>query len=229
MSHSKISKEIRNIQKFPINFSDNVILISDSKGRYIKGELSNSEQSFVKIIPISGTKCADPIIKRNVRRELLTNSISTVLLWFGTCELTTKTGRTVSLCETSEVVSRIIESYRSIRSEILSVSPSTKVLFIECPYYSIDKWNNLHANTKIGEFKQQDEELKILVDELNRGIHILNQERAPRLSQDLVISNKGKTRRNRNKIIYTNLPDGIHPNKILSKLWALRILKLVSV
>jgi hypothetical protein len=62
----------------------------------------------------------------------------------------------------------------------------------------------------------------------NDHLKILNRKIAtPRLSQDQILSNKRKKdRRVRYRINYNLLSDGVHPERILAKLWSYKLVEL---
>ncbi|CAG2247560.1 unnamed protein product [Mytilus edulis] len=126
------------------------------------------------------------------------------------------------------------------------------VLCIDCPYYSITRANNKYAIRKegnerpkpnkkpslvINKFKKNrvvqlsteiDNQVCNQVDYYNRQIKLINRNTAtPRLSQDLIISNKSKKdRRVRYRKNYNLLQDGVHPTRTIAKLWIYKLIDL---
>ncbi|VDI08450.1 Hypothetical predicted protein [Mytilus galloprovincialis] len=149
-----------------------------------------------------------------------------VYIWLGTCEITRKVNRII---ETRKYPYQSIEffltKYREVKKQIQDLKPGSTVLFIDCPYYSITRANNKYAirregnerpkpNKKpslvINKFKKNrlvqlsteiDNQVCNQVDYYNRQIKLINRNTAtPRLSQDLIISNKSKKDRRIEKL-----------------------------
>ena len=72
-----------------------------------------------------------------------------VLLWFGTCELTKKVGNLVKIRNSPyQNTEFTLTNYREKKSKRKQVNRTAKIIFIECPYYSVDRWNSTQRRQK---------------------------------------------------------------------------------
>ena len=227
MSLSKISKELDKIRDLRLQdkqCSREIILLSDSKGDYIKRQLSSSEQKNLEIISVKGATANSPRLKQLLFEKTRSGSSPIVIVWLGTCELTEKDNRKIKIRNYSGLsdhgkITKILENYCTLKASITEQLPKAKVIFLECPYYSISRWNN-------EENSEQDNKLRGLIDKLNSEIQQFNSIPTPRLSQDQLLSSKKKGKNTRYRVNYCTLRDGIHPAGTTAKLWGLKILQL---
>jgi len=74
---------------------------------------------------------------------------------------------------------------------------------------------------------QTDKELCQHIDYYNEHLSMINSTKTPRISQDIISSSRPKQstyvkyRKN-----FNLMPDGVHPNRTLTKLWLYRIIEL---
>ena len=188
-----------------------------------------------------------------------------VWIWLGTCEISKKDKYIKLRSYPYQNIELVLTEYRERRNEILKVNKYAKVLFIECPYYSITKANRLkrgannretdkNNNTIVkrnynGQAKgrkypqlvinkvkgrrdvqlatQTDKELCQQIDYYNEHLSMINSTKTPRISQDIISSSKPKQC---TYVKYRNnfnlMPDGVHHNRTLAKLWLYRIIEL---
>lgn len=174
-----------------------------------------------------------------------------VLVWLGTCEITRKKGKYIYLRQYPyQFIEFTLSEYRELKRMIIQTNPSALVVFIDCPYYSISRVNNhsrlntakdgpkrpsLVVNKVRGKRDVQwaakvDKKLKDQVDYYNNHLKIIRKEvlnTPPRLSQDLVLSNKcAGDRKVKYRLNYNLLTDGVHPGRILAKIWLYKLLRL---
>ena len=70
-----------------------------------------------------------------------------------------------------------------------------------------------------------DKELCTLVDYYNEQLRLLNKHKTPRISQDIIVSRKGK---HIAKVQYPkNFTNGIHPSRKLAKLWLYKFIEVI--
>ena len=150
----------------------------------------------------------------------------------GTCDLTTKDKRYISLTspEGDDTVNKVINNF----NEILQLSkkyPNTRVTFLETPLYSIKEYNRQRGHKDLESFNDQDKELKWQVYLLNQKIREINkdiQHHSPSFTVDLVqnsIVKKGKSRKSikMKKHNFRLYADGILPDTLLAKVWLRKI------
>lgn len=65
-----------------------------------------------------------------------------VLIWLGTCEITKKEGKYASLRDYPfQNIENTLTDYRTLRDKIKRGNENASVHFIECPCYSITRYN----------------------------------------------------------------------------------------
>ena len=68
-----------------------------------------------------------------------------VLVWLGTCELTEKKGKYISIRHYNYKYQNVeykLDEYRELLSKIKEANPTATVIFLECPYHSIYAYNS---------------------------------------------------------------------------------------
>ena len=213
-------------QKLNDNFSDNnALIVGDSKVRHLS-EVSNVK-NHVRMIWRKGANINNAFLTRETGRYISRyrrRGPVTILLWHGTCELTTVIDREklhINFSTRPDLVNRILADYMAYKERIKRQFPETRVLFIEIPFYSIISWNKKmkHPHPDIFEANQQRLELAII--ELNNMIKTINEpDKVPCISQDMILSYKKKKKHTRtNKVNFELLLDGIHPGTQICTLW----------
>jgi hypothetical protein len=108
-------------------------------------------------------KCAIENIK--VARNQL------VVFWFGTCELSTKSGKFSDIIRNPyQTIEQLLTENRQIKRDILPA----KVGFLECQYVSILLWNKSQSiqctPSIVRKYTRQDSQLKLLIDYSNQQL-----------------------------------------------------------
>ena len=133
-----------------------------------------------------------------------------------------KNGRFVRLRNKQpEVLERLCSNLRGIQD--ICASSRIKLTFLQCPYYSIQRWNNFKGHTNSDSYKTDDQFLTTQIDKLNAGLISYS----PKLNQDLIRSRKGSRKRQRYSLNFNLFKDGIHPDKPLAKSWFTSIYKKI--
>ena len=232
MSEPKIKKELRLIEERNRDSCKRVLqpafVLSDSKGGYLKREQEGSGHNGLEFVYRGGAKSTDQDLKRIIFQKIRHVRKPIVFIWFGTCELTVKQGRCISLINgLNNKNDELIDSYRNLRREILEVNRNSVVVFIECPYFSIYEWNRMKGNCS-EEDKSANLELKVAIDNLNYRLAELNTVSTPRISLDLIASCKKKGKSTSYKVNYRLLTDGVHPSQNLARLWLRKVVVLAN-
>lgn len=153
-----------------------------------------------------------------------------VILWLGTCELTTKRGKFIRLVE--DVETRLLEierKYSDYKDKILNTNGQSTVIFLECPYFSIPVWNKIKGHYYPECFEEEQILLEKAIKDLNSIFKGLNGcLRVPKLSIDMEFSIKKKRKPRKYFQNYKTLTDGVHPGKEIARLWYLRIIRMIS-
>lgn len=243
----KVFSEIRNVQ-----LSRETFLFTDSKGVGLTGLLPHSNTNF-SVIYKRGATVYDKDFVNILLEKIHYVRDPVVLVWLGTCEITKKQkkGKYIRLLDYPyQNIENVLTEYRALKGQIERHNPSTTVLFIECPYYSLSRANNKIKSKRAKTTKQHrtlvikscsqnntrkidwstkiDKEASDQIDYYNDHLKLINRLFAtPRISQDMILSNRYKhDRRTTYKINYCLLTDGVHPCRILSKLWIYKFISL---
>lgn len=258
MSVNKTLKERRNHYRLIRNtrLPRETFLFTDSKGADIKDHLPSSVSDNFHVIFKKGATSYDRAHLNSLLREINGIEEPIVLIWLGTCELTTKTGKYLKLNNYPyQTIEFTLTQYRKVKYRIHKTNPSAIVLFIECPYFSINRWNKhcneINIKTEPGNTKRKrsllvktsftsykrnvkfitkvDQNLKLQIDYFNDHLKLVNGKTScPRLSQDLIRSNKKKGDPKPIYRVNYNLlaSDGVHPGRLLIKLWLYKMIFL---
>lgn len=231
MSNSKLKKYIeKNSNLAGPDFSLVPVCITDSKGKYIQ---RTKTESVVQNRIIWHCKAglnsstAEKWLKANISELRKRHGSFQLYIWLGTCDLTSKEGRYISLKPNSEEALEVLQNnYRKIK--VLCQTNSVKVLFLQIPYYSIQIWNERKGHSQPDTFKPDDCTLTSLIDRANSFINDLNTQMSmcsPKFCQDMVRSRKAKNSAGRYSINFNLLRDGIHPGALLAKVWCISIVR----
>ena len=145
MSVSKVIKKYRELAKecTKFGFKNYTLLVSDSKGACIR-RVAPSLARF-DIISKAGAGAADNKLADTVIRRIQNKKNPVVITWFGTCEITKKRGKYISIrtppYQNAEIC---IKEALNFRDKITKANKGARVIFLDCPYYSPKKYNLLN-------------------------------------------------------------------------------------
>ena len=187
------------------------------------------------MIAQNGASVENETIVRKVLGTVRKRNNPIVIIWLGTCEITQKTGKYVKIRQYPyQNIEFILSEYRELKNRIKEINNTAKVIFLECPYYSKTRYNKEKALTPrnkrrdninrssilIRQYKSKrtvtissntDNNLCQQVDYYNKHPRIINRIKTPRLSQDIIISNKKATQTKvRYRKNWNAYNDGIH-------------------
>lgn len=205
-----------------------LIVISDSKGFSLEKyrETDTEKNIYFNSHPGRTTYQAANIVHRNIENYIERYGDITLGIWTFTCDFTDKPGQNIVLNQTT--IDQIITECNRIQSICDSYGNRVKVVFLECPYYSISIWNQTKCGSLREQFIQQDKILEDKIDELNLRLQYLNEQNgisAPRFSLDLKKSRKSNKVYKTGKISFGCLKDGVHPCDELSGYWLVRLVE----
>ena len=171
-----------------------------------------------------------PVSRKAVPGVLREESVHvTLYIWLGTCDLTVKEGKFISLRSTDfQVVTDLCQTYQDIL-KYMRKFPTVRLIFLQIPLYSVYWWNAFHNHPEPDQFVKQDEILHDQLYEVNKYLVTLNNYlhegiNSPDFNSDILASRKGhydrKTRYSTSFALYL---DGIHPSPVLAKLWLIRL------
>ena len=208
------------------------VILSDSKGNYIKDQVHHQEDRQIVWWNKRGTNINNSLhwLEKNIKSKIKELGNIHIYIWLGTCDLTTKNkDGTLSLAtQHSETSNNIFEQLQKFKL-LLQPYPNSRITFIEIPHYSITKWNSRVKKSPTEDRINQDQELHQQIVDLNTQIQNLNSSlnvRSPLLNLHLKASKQVKRGKNRPRKQYVNYQlnlDGIHPKQILAKAWLAEI------
>ena len=226
MTESKLRKFLSKPVQSPVGEQrQRPALLGDSKGCCIKKVLKYESEADFLWWSEGGAKveASTQWLKRNIARKIINHGDVWVYVWLGTCNLTTKGKKYISLTsETEEEVCNIEKKLKEI-VKIVQKYPGSKVTILETPIYSIVKWNREKGHKDPDTFAEQDQKLQNQIVLLNNKIRQINHNlgvHSPQFSCDLYKTSnykKGKKRETASRQYYNFdlLEDGIHPNYLL--------------
>ena len=206
ISESKVKKNedvhikglSKRIEKYKAELTNelkhNVLLIGDSKVRHIENEMTNN--THISAFWRSGSTLDNPVLKRHMNRHLYRFNKPVIILWFNTCYLTRVTDKIrkyIQITANANIINYIINEYTAFKQQMILAKSTAKIIFLECPWYSITEWNRVkgHPNTAI--FQESQIQLEGIIVELNKRIKQLNSPyNPPQLAQDMILSIKKK-------------------------------------
>lgn len=226
MSESKIAKDIAKLSSTDESIGQlrDVLLLSDSKGKYIKRQIQRNDIIKLEIICSGGAKIDNAIIRSTALRKIQFSRNPIVLVWFGTCEFTDKNGSCITISEEAiGEIDRIFAKYEKYKKDILSLNNRATVIFLECPPVSISKYKQSKGIEVSGNDLSNDERLLSTIKDFNTKLHMLNEPyKSPKISQDVLQGSKKKGHQIKYKINFNLFLDGFHPGALLTKLWLYR-------
>ena len=230
------------------------VLFSDSKGEGLRELIPDFVGNKFRILSGKGATVYNKRHVNSLLRLVKELKDPIILVWLGTCEITRKVDKYIKLYKYPyQNIEFILTEYRKLRYQIRRKNPSASLYFIECPCYSITKSNkpkNIVVNStinlgkvnerypslivnKIREVREiqwaakVDKEVSTQIDYYNDHLKLLNRGiSTPRLSQDIIVSNKSRVDpRVKYKKNYNLMHDGVHPIRTLAKLWAVKLVE----
>ncbi|CAG2243268.1 unnamed protein product [Mytilus edulis] len=223
MSERKLEKYLkRKLPEITSEKSSTPILISDSKGNYLKTHIETEIDHKIRWYCERGrsTIAGYSWLESNIQR--LTDRLDSVhvYVWLGTCDLTPYKRPFISLAlPTDNILQTIFDTYDKFIT-LLAKYPNSHITFLEIPIYSIVEWNKYQKHQQPSSFTPQDELLISQLEKLNCYIKELNTQLAtnpsPMLSVDISHNqsrnSKSKKHLTRHNYNFTLYKDVIHPS-----------------
>lgn len=230
MSNSKLTKYLE--RPFHYAYNRKVILFSDSKGNYLRPFLDQTQN--VRVIAQPGFSLSQGFYWLQQNTHILSGDQGpvTLLIWFGTCDITRKVRKELFLRHnTSEECFRQVSETISKFYSALAGFSHVQILFLEIPYYSIEHWYIAKKVPRPSDLHDTDLQVTERVDLLNDFIRQTNSRfnvRSPVFRLDLVHYRKSQGHNIRRSISFKHFRDGIHPDELLSQVWLRRILSVLQ-
>lgn len=226
-----ITKEIKELKRTKTYVGNRKgFLISDSKSKDLKFLKCKKHINFFYK---GGAEINNREIQSYARYVVLNKRIKypVLIFWFGTCSFTEKSdsGLFEIKQDLETVVKGVLSSYKETRDSLLKLNHRAKIVFLECPYYSLATFNQFrNKNYKKDYFIEQQRKLNSAIDSHNHQVRTLNSiKKIPNFNNDFSTRVKCKRRKPRRVIDFHQLRDGCHMGKLLAELWLIRIQRLV--
>lgn len=208
------------------------VVLTDSKGEISSHVAHNTEREILWWYK-RGSKIDQSTswLQRNIARKIINHGDIWLYVWLGTCDLTTKNKKYISITPgDDEVINKIVNKYEEI-IRIINRYPGSRLTILETPIYSIKKYNEDKQHKDPSSFEDQDQKLEKQVQTLNNKVREINrslESHSPEFSSDLSNTTKYrcgndrklKTKRYHDFELYR---DGIHPDELLAKSWLRKI------
>ena len=230
LHRNSLIKQIKKLDEGNLHIDDrNVIMRSDSKGRAFLSKLSYRNR--INLVFRSGASITAPFMQAATLNKIRYTNKPIVILFFGTCELTQKSGKYIYVPD--DIENRVLsvkENYINYKQKVINANPNAIVKFLECPYQSIVIWNFLKGHPHPGTFEKDQKRLEEAIKTLNIIIKEINGDQiVTRISKDQIYSIKKKQKAPIYMKNYGLLRDGVHMNELLTKLWFKRIVRMVNL
>ncbi|MCG7879347.1 MAG: hypothetical protein N0E59_21405 [Candidatus Thiodiazotropha taylori] len=234
--HSKLQKFVERPLHSPSSLHKHAILISDSKGNYLKEHRDIITQfGFdIEFQCRGGARFHDYYywLQRNLAQKVQVYGQIVLYIFLGTCDLTTKKGRFIDLAHENDHAAISYLQYQINRYlNFVSNFPSVSIVFLQIPPYSIQAWNQSRGHRYPSQFLERDLVLYERICIINDYINEINERLgvfSPRFRLDLYRNRKSsQSGHNRTSVNFANYKDGVHPNKLLARCWMKRIIILV--
>jgi hypothetical protein len=155
---SKLRKYIAEQPHTPNGFRYKTpILVSDSKGFTIRNACQD-DKFPVESWCISGaqTSVLVDLIEKRISKAITRHHHIIIYLWSGTCDLTCKKGKYISLRhQNNKTVNCILDQYHRAIGIVVK-HPRAEIKFIDCPILSIVSYNQYKGHDKPEIFKVED-------------------------------------------------------------------------
>jgi hypothetical protein len=229
MSVQKLAKFMQKPRSVTIGHKSKApVIISDSKGEYLKSQIIHPEDRNIIWWCKRETTIDQSLrwLRSNIDSKIQQLGNIHFYVWLGTCNITTKTSDfTIALTSQSSDASNSVFNKFKEYIDIIKPYPNCKLTFVEIPHYSIVHWNKRIKPAKAESLTEQDIQLENQIEGLNKLIHDWNtaqEVHSPLLNIHLIARKqirRGKNKPSKKYINYNLLVDGIHPKPILAKTW----------
>lgn len=234
MSVSKLQKFVDKPLTPPLYLKKKPILLTSSKGFSLRCHADLIEQFGFKIdfhckagakFPQSYTwltKHLPAFVNKYGDSEIV------LYVWLGTCDLTSKLGKFISLTHNSneECIQYIKHNVDKFAAHV-SNFPTVTLIFLEIPPYSIEVWNRHKGHTNPECYIEDDFILENRIDLLNRYLREVNDQTGVlslNFRSDLLCYKRAGRKSYLNYSLYK---DGIHPDALLGRYWMKRLVTKV--
>lgn len=220
--------QIANLRRTPI-------LLSDSKGHVLRNVFNNTSKhlksEFPEVWCRSGSRTHHCVQKLSDQLSQAVERHGRVLIyiWAGTCDLCRKNCDNKLAIRTPnsyETVNDIVVEYNRALDIARPYGDRVVLRFLDCPIFSIVKWNDQHDCGPTPD--SVDLDIADQINWLNHKIRNINWQQGQlrlNFNNDLIKFRKSRGRHNRYTYTARPLKDGIHPDTPLAKAWCVLLIK----
>ena len=116
--------------------------------------LNDRLKQKITVIAKSGANIYNNAHYYKVKKAVKKAKNPVVIVLLGTCDVTEKKGKYISVKSYPyQKIEFALNKYRTLKSRLLQANPEATVVFLECPYYSITRFNKFkitNSNSKTG-------------------------------------------------------------------------------
>lgn len=122
------------------------ILVTDSKGRYLRNEVDKDEENLITFCFRLGASFDDKILIADLKAFLEEETTPLVFIWLGTCQFTEKRGVFIYLRKNFTVRDAMLRC-EALKREIIDSHPTAEIIFLRSsPFFPIFEWNDCHGH-----------------------------------------------------------------------------------
>ena len=229
-SEKKANRYLEKIEKAAIEKDSkfrNFIIISDSKGKYLKSEASKSRiniqiNSYPSCRTSVGVQKVESILQKISEQD---KDSSIVLFWFLTCDVTRKEQKFIyQRYNDTEALKLEVKTSLDRLVELSSIY-GVKIGILEIPPIFTRIWNTIRGYK--GPEEIDDKPINNQIREPNKLVEETNSQlgyKSPKVFIDLVRSSKRK-QVTRQTFDPRALSDGVHPGPVIAKKWLFKIIE----
>lgn len=243
-----MSKALKNIDKYlernpgseKTPGVETLVLLSDSKGSYLKSELDTIKLNKPEIVwatnPGKTTEQGADYLDRKLKSIAENNGKTLVGFWYGTCDITIKQGQFIFQrykC-TEDLMNKLRESYKRLVT-LQTKYDNVNIGILEIPPIFTKEWNR-HKDYEFVDLIS-DDKINEQVSEANKLIRQFNKDldfQSPQFECDFVLSHRKKKKSTREVETKTRyvlssalLKDGVHPIPVVARKWLHKIINTV--
>ena len=208
------------------------IILSDSKGNYLKREVRNQIEKGIIWKNRKGQTAYEVIdwVITQIDNFRANYGSFELFVFLGTCDFCTKDRDNIIhlLPKSAGIPDRIIRKFCDLlRIARLNEFPVT---FLEIPAFCIQEWNRRHGHESPEVFADDDKQLHSMIHLVNLRIRQLNRANSkitPNFNAALLKTRKNNSKKKSYRLTFSLYSDGIHSDKELSRYWLRKIAEVI--
>lgn len=242
-------KKILKYANKPIHFKGSLkkqpIIISDSKGKYLKKDaldIPKSINCFIEFQCRGGARFADYYcwLKRNLQQKVNQYGHIVLYIFLGTCDLTkivsppeNKHRKYIELRHQDDSTAvKYLTDQIDKYFYLVSSFPTVSIVFLEIPPYCIRQWNSFQGHPHPEKFAAQDKilyERISIINEYIKAVNNISHVESPKFGLDVKRGRKEANSDRRYSLCFAGYKDGIHTRPELARCWMRRLILQIIV